>query len=61
MEAAFALIKGEDVKTNSTMDNGYKEVPTVALESFVVDKDNIDDTIIKDGYQSKEEVYGDKK
>ncbi|KMZ53701.1 D-xylose ABC transporter, periplasmic D-xylose-binding protein [Dorea sp. D27] len=61
MEAAFALIKGEDVKTNSTMDNGYKEVPTVALDSFVVDKDNIDDTIIKDGYQSKEEVYGDKK
>ena len=57
MEAAFALIEGKEVETNSVMDNGYKDVPTIALESFAVDKDNIDDTIIADGYQTKEEVY----
>ena len=53
MEAAFALIEGKEVETNSVMDNGYRDVPTIALESFAVDKDNIDDTIIADGYQTK--------
>lgn len=37
--------------------NGKKDVPSVLLVPMMVDKDNMASTIIKDGFQKKEEVY----
>ena len=56
-EAAVALARREKVDSTSAVNNGKVDVPSVLLEPIVVDKNNIVDTVIKDGYQKLEEVY----
>lgn len=56
-EAAVALAKHEKVETTSKVNNGKIDVPSVLLEPIVVNKDNIMDTVVKDGYQKMEEIY----
>ena len=56
-EAAVALARGERVESNAAVNNGRIDVPSVLLEPIVVDKTNIDQTVIKDGYQKREAVY----
>ena len=41
-----------------TIDNGKIDVPTIFLTPIPVTKDNIDETVIKDGYHSRDAVYG---
>jgi D-xylose transport system substrate-binding protein len=57
-EAAVALARHETVESTSAINNGKVDVPSVLLEPLVVDKKNIIDTVIKDGYQKLEDVYG---
>ena len=40
-----------------TTNNGKKDVPSYFLDPIVVTKDNMVDTVIKDGFQKMEEVY----
>jgi D-xylose transport system substrate-binding protein len=59
VDAAIKLAKKEAL-TGTTMfknDAINKEVPAILLEAMVVDKNNLMDTVIKDGYASFEEVY----
>jgi D-xylose transport system substrate-binding protein len=56
-EAAVALARRERVESTSAINNGKVDVPSVLLEPIVVDRNNIVDTVIKDGYQKLEEVY----
>lgn len=56
-EAAVALARGEQITTNGTVNNGMKDVPSILLEPIVVDKSNMVETIIKDGFQKMEDVY----
>ncbi|HEX8151027.1 MAG TPA: D-xylose ABC transporter substrate-binding protein [Pyrinomonadaceae bacterium] len=56
-EAAVALAKGEKVDAPARINNGKVDVPSILLEPVVVDKSNIDDTVVKDGYQKKEAIY----
>lgn len=56
-EAAVAMAKGEKVETTSKVNNGKIDVPSILLEPVSVDKANLDATVIKDGFHSKEEVY----
>ncbi|PYT02167.1 MAG: D-xylose ABC transporter substrate-binding protein [Acidobacteria bacterium] len=56
-EAAVALARHEKVESTSAINNGKVDVPSVLLEPLVVDKNNIVDTVIKDGYQKLEDVY----
>jgi D-xylose transport system substrate-binding protein len=56
-EAAIALARGEQVATNGTVNNGMKDVPSVLLEPIVVDRSNMLETIIKDGFQKMEDIY----
>lgn len=56
-EAAVALARHERVESTSAINNGKVDVPSVLLEPLVVDKNNIVDTVIKDGYQKLEDVY----
>jgi D-xylose transport system substrate-binding protein len=55
-EAAVALAKKQPVKTEGTVDNGVKQVPAVLLEPIVVDKTNIRETVVKDGYHKAEDI-----
>jgi D-xylose transport system substrate-binding protein len=56
-EAAVALARKEKVQTSRTVNNGKIDVPSVLLEPITVDKNNLDQTVIKDGYQTREAVY----
>ena len=51
------LIKGEKPEFNAELDNGTKKVPSLLLTPIPLTKDNID-TVIKDGFYTKDQVYG---
>lgn len=57
-EISVALGKQEKVESNATLNNGAKDVPAYLLEPVVVTKENIDETVIKDGFHTKEAIYG---
>ncbi|KIQ95538.1 D-xylose-binding periplasmic protein precursor [Anoxybacillus thermarum] len=56
-EMAVALAKGEKIETNQTVSNGKIDVPSVLLDPIAVTKDNVLDTVIKDGYHKLEDVF----
>jgi D-xylose transport system substrate-binding protein len=56
-EIAVAMAKGESIETSRTISNGKKDVPAVLLEPVPVDKGNIYELVIKDGYHKLEDVY----
>lgn len=57
-EAAVSLAKGEKLAdATQLVDNGKKQVPAILLKPIKVDKSNMMETVIKDGYQTKEAVY----
>jgi D-xylose transport system substrate-binding protein len=57
-ELAMALAQKQPLTDKTTLvNNGLKDVSSVLLEPVEVDKDNLDSTIIADGYQKKEDVY----
>lgn len=58
-ELAVQLAKGETIATDAAINNGKIDVPSVLLDPIAVDKSNIDDTIIADGFHSREDVYGE--
>ncbi|MEQ8155813.1 MAG: substrate-binding domain-containing protein [Clostridiaceae bacterium] len=60
VDAAINLAEGGPVDTNSKVNNGKMNVPSILLEPVLVDKNNIDSVIIGRGYYTKEQVYGRK-
>lgn len=56
-EAAVALAKKEKVETQTKVNNGKIDVPSILLEPISVDKSNLDATVIKDGFHKREAVY----
>jgi D-xylose transport system substrate-binding protein len=57
-EIAVAMAKGEEIgATTRTIYNGKKNVPSVLLEPIPVDRDNLYEAVIRDGYHKLEEVY----
>jgi D-xylose transport system substrate-binding protein len=57
VDAAVKLARGEKVETKDTINNGKKDVPSILHEPQVVDKSNLQNTVIKDGYHKLEDVY----
>jgi D-xylose transport system substrate-binding protein len=59
VEAAIKLAKKEALTTTPFKNDqlGGKEVPAILLEVTVVDKDNLMQTVIKDGYATFDKVY----
>jgi D-xylose transport system substrate-binding protein len=55
-EAAVALAKGGQVKTAASMSIGSKSIPAILLEPVTVTKDNVRQTVIKDGFQNLETI-----
>jgi D-xylose transport system substrate-binding protein len=56
-EAAVRLAKKEKIETKAKINNGKIDVPSILLEPVTVDKNNLNETVIKDGYQKAESVY----
>jgi D-xylose transport system substrate-binding protein len=58
-ELAHALVEGAQPRpglVNGTVDNGRKGVPSVLLEPVAVTRDNVKDTVIKDGFWKPSQV-----
>ena len=55
-EIAVQLGKGETPKSNATLNNGKKEVPSYLLTPISVDKKNIESTVIADGFHKKADL-----
>jgi len=55
---ALDIAKGQKPETNGFTNNGYIDVPTYFIDVIAVTKDNIDSTVINDGFYTREEVYG---
>ena len=54
---AVSLARGEEItNTNAEVNNGQKDVPSVLLETTVVDKDNIRETVIADGFIKEDQL-----
>ncbi len=60
VDSALKLARKEPLNPTGRVRNGTQQVPAILLAPVVVDKSNIDQTVIKDGYQQREDVYGAK-
>ena len=57
--AAIALLRGEDLTTLTgglTLNSGMNDIPFIALTPIGVTKDNIEDTVIADGFRTWDEI-----
>lgn len=54
---AIKLAKDEKIEASTTLDNGKKSVPSLLLAPIAVTKENLDATVIADGFHKKEDVY----
>jgi D-xylose transport system substrate-binding protein len=55
-KAAIALDSGQTPETNGTTANKDKQTPSVLLTPVAVTKANINDTVIKDGFLTKDQI-----
>ncbi|HSP32887.1 MAG TPA: substrate-binding domain-containing protein [Thermoanaerobaculia bacterium] len=58
VDAAVKLAKHEPLNAPDKINNGKKDVPAILLAPIAVDKSNMDATVIKDGYHTHADVYG---
>jgi D-xylose transport system substrate-binding protein len=56
-EVAVKLAKGKPVVATSEIDNGHGKVPSILLDVVVVTKENLRDTVVKDGFHRAEDIY----
>lgn len=56
-EVAIRMAKGRPVFALSKINNGEIDVPSILLDVVVVTKENMMDTVIKDGFHKATEVY----
>jgi D-xylose transport system substrate-binding protein len=57
VDSALKLARGEKVDAPDKINNGKIDVPSILQEPVSVDKSNMMQTVIKDGYHTMEEVY----
>src|SRR5947209_8420882 len=57
VDAAIKLARGEKVEAKDKINNGKIDVPSLLFEPMVLDKNNVMQTVVKDGYHKVEDVY----
>ncbi|MGA9997209.1 MAG: substrate-binding domain-containing protein [Pyrinomonadaceae bacterium] len=57
VDSAIKLAHGEKLNAPDKINNGKIDVPAILQEPKSVDKSNMMDTVVKDGYHKFEEVY----
>jgi len=58
VDAAIKLAHKQPVETHDKINNGKKDVPAILIQAIAVDKSNVDSTVIKDGYFTRKDIYG---
>src|ERR1044071_1877177 len=56
-DSAIKLARGEKLDAKDKVNNGKIDVPAILQEPIVLDKNNVMQTVIKDGYHKLEDVY----
>jgi D-xylose transport system substrate-binding protein len=56
-EAAVALATGRPLIAKDEIDNGQVQVPTILLDVVTVTRDNVEETVIADGFHTREAIY----
>lgn len=54
--ASVELGNGQEPKADTTLNNGLKDVPSRLLTPIDVNKNNIKDTVVKDGFHKESEL-----
>lgn len=57
-EASVDIAKLKPVVATATYDNGRRLIPTVQVDIIAVHKDNLRETVIKDGFHKEAELFG---
>ncbi|SHJ96279.1 D-xylose transport system substrate-binding protein [Clostridium cavendishii DSM 21758] len=57
IDAATKLARGQYITTTNMINNGKIDVPSILIRPILVDRNNINDTLIKSGYLKLNEVY----
>lgn len=57
LKTAIALSKEEEVVANSSINNGTGVLPYVKLDVVKVTKENMDETVIAEGFHQRESIY----
>ena len=57
-EAAVKFARRQVVVANAAVNNGTFDVPALLLPTTAVTKENLDATVIADGFHSRESIYG---
>ncbi len=55
-EEAVRLAKGEKADADAAVNNGKIRVPAILLKPVLVTKENIKDTVVKDGFQTLKDI-----
>lgn len=58
IETAVSLAKGEEIKSENTINFGVNDMPHVVVNSAIITADNIQTELIDKGIYTEEEVYG---
>jgi D-xylose transport system substrate-binding protein len=58
VDAAIKLARKQPVEAKDRINNGKIDVPSILHAPIAVDKSNVDQTVIKEGYHTREEIYG---
>ncbi|HHW22615.1 MAG TPA: sugar ABC transporter substrate-binding protein [Clostridiaceae bacterium] len=51
------LLEGKKISDQNVINDGTYDIPYVMIDVILVNRDNIDETVIKDGFHLKEDVY----
>ncbi|MGZ4984184.1 MAG: sugar ABC transporter substrate-binding protein [Chthoniobacterales bacterium] len=56
-EIAIKMAKGKPIIASNKTNNGKTDVPSILLDVVIVTKDNMRDTVVKDGFHKEAEIY----
>jgi len=57
-DVAVKMAEGKPIIATQSVNNGLVDVPAILGDIFAVDKTNLRETVIADGFQSEKAVYG---
>ena len=55
-DAAFAMASGKPLIARHGVSNGFKEVPSILEEVIAVNRDNLFETVVRDGFHREEDL-----
>jgi D-xylose transport system substrate-binding protein len=58
IELAVRMATGRPIVAKQTVNNGKVDVPAVLADVVVATRDNLLDTVVRDGFHSRQDVYG---